>query len=172
MDRLDPAALGGVSAAREMSGSTAFRRAEASSKMAQAASLSAADEAGGADGQCGAVLAGGGRGIEAGGGRYIHREKSGPTWLQPAQRVVTGGVLRRVLCAGAGAAKLALPGVGDSVWRAEREREDRDRWRDRPRRRPRCPIRNFRAMSGAVCMERPAGHLHLGPFTTRTMTTT
>jgi Ca-activated chloride channel homolog len=93
MDRLDQAARGGVSAAREMSGSTAFQRAEASSKMAQATSLSAADEAAEERMANAAPSAPGSRAVEskrAGGRVFVLR---GGVWTdiahKTAQRIVT-----------------------------------------------------------------------------------
>ena len=121
MDRLDPAALGGVSAAREMSGSTAFRRAEASSKMAQATSLSAADEAAEERMVNAAPSSPGGRSVEskrAGGRVFIHRDG---VWTdlahKPTQRVVTVAAYSDAYFALVRAMPELAPclGVGDTI---------------------------------------------------------
>lgn len=121
MDRLDPAALGGVSAAREMSGSTAFRRAEASSKMAQATSLSAADEAAEERMVNAAPSSPGGRSVEskrAGGRVFILRDG---VWTdlahKPTQRIVTVAAYSDAYFALVRALPELAPclGVGDSV---------------------------------------------------------
>jgi hypothetical protein len=121
MDRLDPAALGGVSAAREMSGSTAFRRAEASSKMAQATSLSAADEAAEERMVNSAPSSPGGRSAEskrAGGRVFIRRDG---VWTdlahKPTLRVVTVAAYSDAYFALVRALPELAPclGVGDTV---------------------------------------------------------